>query len=160
MTSVGALSIAFTNNSNAVMSYTLNGRSRSVAIQRQVFSTGTVPPFTDYTDLWWNPRESGWGLAITQQYNIMFLAWYVYDGAGKPTWLVVPNCAVNADGNGCVGDVFSTTGPPFGPTFDPTQVKVFPAGRAFLTFTDPNNGQIDYTFTNIFVSKKITRQIF
>ena len=28
---------------------------------------------TEYTDLWWNPAESGWGLTITHQGNVLFL---------------------------------------------------------------------------------------
>jgi YVTN family beta-propeller protein len=160
VTTVGALSVSFNGTSSAVMSYTLNGQSRTVQIQRQVFNTGTAPPLTDYTDLWWNPQESGWGLAVTQQYNIMFLAWYVYDGAGKPTWFVAPNCAVNAAQSGCVGDVYRTTGPPFGPTFDPTRVTVIPAGKMFLDFTDPNNGELRYNNDTLFVTKRITRQLF
>ena len=160
VTTVGSISVNFTGNSNGVMSYTLNGQSRTVAIQRQVFNTGNTPPATDYTDLWWNPNESGWGLAITQQYNIMFLAWYVYDGAGKPTWFVASNCAVNATDTGCVGNVYRTTGPPFGPTFDPSQVQVIDAGRIFLNFTDANHGELNYNNDTLFVNKKITRQIF
>lgn len=160
VTAVGSISVAFNGNSNATMSYNVNGQSRSVPIQRQVFNTGTTAPQTDYTDLWWNPQESGWGLAVTQQYNIMFLAWYVYDGTGKPTWFVVPNCAVSSSGNGCAGDAFRTTGPPMGPTFDPTKVVVFPAGKMFLDFTDPNHGQLSYNNDNVFVTKQITRQIF
>ena len=27
---------------------------------------------TDYTDLWYNPNESGWGLNLIQQYQTMF----------------------------------------------------------------------------------------
>jgi len=134
--------------------------SRTVAIARQPFPTGTGAPPVDYTDLWWNPVESGWGLMVTHQFSVMFLAWYVYDGAGKPTWFVVPNCAVNAGDTGCVGDVYRTTGPPFGPTFDPAKVTVFPAGKMTLSFTDGNNGELDYLDSNLFVSKKITRQIF
>ena len=160
VTQVGSISVSFTNNSNAVMSYSVNGQNRSVAIQRQVFNTGNTPPLVDYTDLYWNPQESGWGLAVTQQYNIMFLAWYVYDGAGKPTWFVVPNCAVKTEGTGCVGDVYRTTGPPFGPTFDPTRVTAIAVGKMFLDFTDANNGTLQYNNDTLFVTKKITRQLF
>ena len=160
VTTVGSISVAFSGNSNATMSYTVNGFSRTVAIQRQVFSTGGTAPIIDYTDLWWNPQESGWGMAITQQFNVMFLAWYVYDGNGRPTWFVVPTCAVNAGDTGCVGDDYRTIGPPMGSTFDPSKVTVFPAGKMSLDFTDPNHGQLTYLNDNLFVTKKITRQIF
>jgi len=160
VTTVGSISVAFSNNSSGVMSYSVNGQSRSVAIQRQVFASGTTPPVVDYTDLWWNPNESGWGLAITQEFDNMFLAWYVYDGNGKPTWYVASNCAVNLSQTGCVGNVYRTTGPAFGSTFDPAQVRVFDAGKIFLDFTDANNGELNYSNDTLFVNKKITRQVF
>ena len=41
-------------------------------------------PQYDYTDLWWNPNESGWGLTITQHPSTnIFAAWYVYGSDGK-----------------------------------------------------------------------------
>jgi hypothetical protein len=142
VTAVGALSVAFNGNNNATMSYNLNGqhaRSRSSARCSQ---PGPQPPFVDYTDLWWNPQESGWGSPSRSNTTSMFLAWYVYDGAGKPTWFVVPNCAgerrQQRDRTSRMrGRRLPHHGPPFGPTFDPTRVTVFPAGKMFLDFTDP-----------------------
>ncbi len=43
---------------------------------------------TNYQDLWWNPNESGWGIQIVQQSDTLFLTWFIYDGAGNPTWVV------------------------------------------------------------------------
>ena len=54
-------------------------------------SSGAVPAF-DYSDLWWNPGESGWGLSIIQHggSHQLYAAWYVYDSSGTPLWLVMP----------------------------------------------------------------------
>jgi hypothetical protein len=30
-------------------------------------STATATTFTDYSDLWWTPDESGWGINLNQQ---------------------------------------------------------------------------------------------
>lgn len=159
VTAVGSISVAFNNNNAGTFSYTVNGQSRSVPIQRQIFGEGAVPS-VDYTDLWFNPDEPGWGIAITQRGSIIFAAWYIYDNSGNPTWLVVPNCAVSATGDSCAGDAYSTKGPPLGPTFDPAQVQVFPAGRMVLNFSDPNFGELNYLFESLFVTKKITRELF
>jgi hypothetical protein len=140
------------------MTYTVGGSSRTVAITRHPITTGTAQPTVNYTDIWWNPGESGWGLAIAHQYGVMFLAWYVYDASGKPVWYVASNCAVN--GNGCSGALYRTTGPAFGLGFNPAQVQVFTAGSVSVNFSDANNGTVSYTVDGVSGSKTITRQLF
>ena len=154
----GTVQIAFQNANSALLTYNVGGQTRTVAITRQVFQTGTTAPAVDYTDLWWNPDESGWGMAVTHQYGILFLAWYVYTNTGKPMWYVASNCAAN--GNGCSGTLYRTTGPVFGPTFDSSRIQVFNAGTVNVLFTDANNGTLTYTVDGVTSSKAITRQIF
>jgi hypothetical protein len=156
-TAAGTLSVNFKDANNATMTYTLGTQTRTVPITRQPISSGSVPG-VDYTDLWWNPNESGWGMAIAQQGSIMFLAWYVYDNGGKPVWYVASACAVS--GSGCSGSLFKTTGPPLGPTFDATQVHAVSAGTVSLSFSDANNGTLTYTVNGVTASKAITRQLF
>ena len=161
VTEVGTLTVNFTDASHATMSYTVNGASRTVSIVRQLFASGATAPAIDYTDLWWAApagSESGWGMAISHQYNVMFLAWFVYDASGKPTWYVASDCVVT--GNSCAGTLYSVTGPPFGPTFDATQVHATPVGQITVTFTGPNDGFLNYTIGTTQASKTITRQIF
>jgi hypothetical protein len=44
-------------------------------------------PAVNYSDMWWTPSESGWGLTIVQgPTNVLFAVWFVYDASGKPTW--------------------------------------------------------------------------
>lgn len=154
----GNLQVTFTDASHASMTYSAAGQARTVAITRQVFSTGTTPPVVDYTDLWWNPAELGWGIAVTQQYDVMFLAWFVYDGSGNPVWYVASDCTVS--GNGCSGVLYRTTGPAFGATFDPSRVHTFETGTVSVSFSDPNNGKLSYTVNGITATKSITRQLF
>lgn len=157
----GTLQVDFTDTAHATMSFTIGSVSRTVPIQRQLFGAGATPPTIDYTDLWYAGEQgSGWGMAISQQYNVMFLAWFVYDASGKPVWYVASDCAVVASGNGCSGDLYQVTGPPLGPTFDPTKIHATKVGTAALTFTDPNNGTINYTVNGTTGSKTITRQVF
>ncbi|HXZ49192.1 MAG TPA: hypothetical protein VEG27_09230 [Usitatibacter sp.] len=154
----GTLQVAFQDANNASMSYTVAGQTRTVAITRQPLAAGSVPPAVDYSDLWWNPSESGWGLAMAQQYGVIFLAWYVYDASGKPVWYVASDCVVS--GSSCSGTLYRTTGPPFGPTFDSTQIKVFEAGSVLVSFIDANNAVLSYTVDGVSATKTITRQVF
>ncbi|HUI98808.1 MAG TPA: hypothetical protein VLY46_01165 [Usitatibacter sp.] len=154
----GTLQVDFADPSHASMTYTVSGVSRTVSITRQVFRDSGTPPAIDYTDLWYNPNESGWGMAVSHEFDVMFLAWFVYDGSGKPIWYVAPDCAVT--GQGCSGALYQVAGPPFGPTFDPAAVHANAVGTVNVQFTDPNDGIINYTVNGVTSSKAITRQVF
>jgi surface antigen len=154
----GTLQLAFQTADTASMTYTLAGQTRTVPISRQPLGTNTVAPSLDYTtDLWWNPSESGWGLAIAQQSSTMFLAWYVYDNGGKPVWYVA-TCTLA--GTTCSASLLRTTGPAFGPSFDSSQVHVSTVGSISVNFTDGNNAVLIYTVNGASGSKNITRQLF
>jgi len=132
--------------------------ARTVSMVRQPVGVGTTTPAVDYSDLWWNPNESGWGMAMAQQNANIFLAWYVYDATGKPVWYVASNCTVS--GSSCSGALYSTKGPPFGPTFPPNQITVATAGSVIVSFIDANNAVLSYTVGNVTATKIITRQLF
>jgi len=155
---VGTLQVNFADPSHATLSFTIGSVSRTVPIVRQlVRSASTI----DYTDLWYAGAQApGWGMAISQQSSAMFLAWFVYDPSGKPVWYVAPACTVVTSGNGCSGDLLQVTGPPFGPSFDPSKIHATKVGTVAATFTDPNNGTINYTVNGTTGSKAITRQVF
>ena len=159
VSSAGNLQVNFADANNATMSFTVAGVTRTVPITRQIFPIPqTAPPAVDYTDLWWNPSQSGWGMAITHQFGSIFLAWYVYDASGKPFWYAASNCVVK--GSGCTGTLYRTTGPPFGPSFDTGQIKVFTVGSAILSFIDANTAALSYTVDGASSTKMVTRQIF
>ena len=103
----GTLDVSFHDAEHATMVFTAGTLTRTVALQRQVFRNRAVAPALDRTDLYYNASESGWGLTVSHQADIMFLTWYVYDDAGRPAWYVASACAVNAQGNGCSGTLLS-----------------------------------------------------
>ena len=157
-TANGNLQVTFQDANNASMSYTgVAGQSRTVAITRQPLANGT-PPGINYTDIWWGgASQSGWGLAITQQASTVFLAWYVYDDSGKPTWYVA-TCSMS--GTSCGGSLLRTTGPAWGPTFDSSQVHFSTVGTISVNFSDGNDATISYTVNGVTASKTVMRQIF
>ena len=140
------------------MTYTgVVGQTRTIAVTRTPLGGGTQAPI-DHTDIWWGGQsESGWGIAIGQQSSTMFLAWYVYDNIGKATWYVA-QCTLS--GTTCASSLLRTTGPVFGPTFDPNQVHTFTAGSITLNFTDANNAILSYTVNGVSGTKSITRLAF
>ncbi len=120
----------------------------------------TADPATsvNYTDLWWNPSESGWGINLAHQGDIIFAAWYTYAVDGKPLFLVgTLNKA--ADGT-YAGDLYRATGPAG------ASMTAAAVGTASLAFINGNNATLTTTAqlagmtSPMTRTSSITRQIF
>ena len=119
-----------------------------------------VPAF-DFTDLWWDPAESGWGLNLIQHAsNKVFGVMYTYEAPNRATWFVLPDGAWSSPFV-YTGAIYRANGPAFNnPAFNPALVRVTQIGLATLTFTDRNNGTFAFTVDGVRVTKTITRQPF
>lgn len=125
----------------------------------QYLAPANAPAF-DYTDLWWNPNESGWGLSITQHASHMiFAAWFTYGPDGKATWYTMPGGTWTSPTT-FTGTVYTASGPAFNGPFDKSQVVSVPVGSAALSFSDASNGTLAYTVNGVSDRKTITRQPF
>jgi Cytochrome C oxidase, cbb3-type, subunit III len=119
----------------------------------------TIVPAFDFSDLWWNPQESGWGLNLVQHASSnIFGVMYTYEAPNRPLWLVIPG-GVWSSSLQFTGTIYRVNGPPAS-GFDPALVNVRPVGTATLTFSDRNNGVITFTLDGALVTKTITRQPF
>jgi hypothetical protein len=117
----------------------------------------------DVTDLWWNPNESGWGVNLIQQSNILFATFFVYDATGQAHWYVAPDMespgAPTDQPYGFRGVLYETTGPAFSAaSFAASAVTRREVGSVFFQFVPPNSGHITYTVDGVTVDKAISRQ--
>lgn len=110
--------------------------------------------------LWWGgASESGWGLNLTQQGEIVFATWFTYDANGNGEWLVMSDG--QHSGSTYSGTLYRTTGPAYSdPAFDPSRVTRTPVGSMTLVFSDANNGTMSATLDGTTVTKAITRQVY
>lgn len=117
-----------------------------------------------YSDLWWNPQESGWGANIVQQGETAFVTLFVYGPDGKPTWYVASDARVFAlDGSGNPafrGTLYKTAGPWLGGPFDPSQVSVQAVGQLVLEPRQDGRLNLSYTAEGVSVSRDVVRQTF
>ena len=121
-----------------------------------------VTPAANYTDMWWNPNESGWGISIAQHTatNKVFAVWYTYDQAGRTVWYVVPGGAWSA-ANVFSGTAYRTQGSPWvGAAYNPNALVATPAGSVTFRFDDANHATLSYTVDGVTGSKPISRQPF
>ena len=125
-------------------------------------SPPAAAPPTNYQGLWWaSPAgsESGWGVNLTQQGDVIFATWFTYDANGNPMWRSGP--ATKTGPGAYTGTLAQTRGPAFNAVpFDPTQVTETPVGGYTLTFSDGANGTFAYTVNGISQTKEITREVF
>jgi lysyl endopeptidase len=117
------------------------------------------PVDQNFTDLWWNASESGWGLNINHQGNTLFGTLFTYDASHAPMWLVMSNGAKQADGS-YQGDLFRVQGTPFNaPAWAPPSATTA-VGTMRLVFTSNNTATLTYSVDGTTVTKAITRQVF
>lgn len=112
---------------------------------------------TDWTDLWFNPAESGWGINIIQQGATLFATIFVYEADRQPHWFVASE--MNGGPTGFSGPLYQVSGPhyagPWGATSPATAV-----GNIALTFSTANSATLQYSVGGITVTKAIQRQSF
>lgn len=117
-----------------------------------------------YTDLWWNPQESGWGANIVHQGETAFVTLFVYGADGRPTWYVAPAArtfAYDASGQPVMkGVLYRTQGPWHGGPFDTSKVATQPVGEMTI---EPGVGgaiRLHYQAEGLELTKDLVRQTF
>lgn len=123
--------------------------------------TPTNPvPALNYSDLWWDPNQSGWGFNIVQHpTGSVFGVMYTYDANGTPLWFVLPGGTWTSSTR-FTGAWYQVTGPAYNGAFDPAVVRPSQVGTATLDFSDANHGTLTFTVNGTTVVKTITRQTF
>jgi hypothetical protein len=117
----------------------------------------------DVSDLWWNPAESGWGLNLIEQSNVLFGTFFVYASDGHARWYVASNLTSSgASGDRSQvfrGDLYESTGPVvLSMPFDPASVVRRRVGDATLQYTAPNTISLAYTVDGLATTKTLQRQ--
>jgi len=133
-------------------------------ISDQTRTFGVPVPAANYTDIWWNPNESGWGLTIADHQTQIFGVWYTYRQDGQSTWFTIPGGTFSQGRRIFTGDIYQTTGPPYNTTFDPNQVHATRVGSATIDFAPPGlaagTARFTYTVGSASGSKQIQRMSF
>ena len=165
-TLVGQMRLTFTSNSEATLSYLVDGEVITKKIKRQVYS---LPPVcrwssfdrsltTNFQDLWWNPATPGWGLYVAHQGSIILSALFTYDAKGDPMWYAMSRGQRISDGL-YIGEFVSFTGPPYSaPAWSPVSPTV--VGTMTMQFTRGNAGSIAFTVDGSLEVSPIERQAF
>jgi hypothetical protein len=136
-------------------------------VEADVAGTSSSAPFTltaggrgipNYTDLWWNPAEAGWGVNLNHQGETLFATWFTYDSDGAGMWLVVPEAV--GSGSRMSGAIYRATGVPL-PQIDGAPAADFPlpsVGTGTFDFIDAGRLTFTYTLGGVTQVKTLQRQ--
>jgi len=118
---------------------------------------------TIFTDDWWNPDESGWGLVVMHQQDFIFATFFVYRSDRSPYWVTAHLQKVGTGGLATApqvftGPVYETSGPGFGGAFDPNLVGQVQVGTATFSSVNVNSATLQYSINGVNVTKTIQRQ--
>ena len=170
-TKVGVATFSFDDARTGNVTAMVDGMQVFKKLTRQEFAApvptcaigGAAGASPNYQDLWWRSpagSESGWGLNIAHQGDVLFVTWFTYGGDGRGTWLVASNVARTGNGT-YAGTLYRSVGPPMNASpWDPARVNRMPAGQVSFSFTDANNGVMTSTLEGVTRSVPITRQVF
>lgn len=112
----------------------------------------------NYTALWYNRNEPGWGVNTNHQGDLLFATLFTYDIDGGPLWLVASELRRQANG-AYTGALYRTSGPPYY-AVPFTGVTLGQVGTMTFTFASESSGTLVYTYRGATVTKSIERQAF
>ena len=159
MRAVGTMRLSPAGDGRLTLTYDVNGQQTTKAIERQVFSAARSCGWTiaghydamertNFTSLWYNPAESGWGLALSQRGDTAFAVLFSYDARNHPTWSAMSNGA--KQGLASFG----------GELFQSKSLQPKSVGDMAIDMASQKQGTLSYSIDGVQVSKPITRQYF
>ncbi len=114
----------------------------------------------NYTALWWNPNESGWGVNFTHQGDIIFATLFTYDANGDSTWYVMSDGARQGTSQTFSGTLYQTRGLAFYAPYQSNSTTIASVGTMTVTFTGADTASLTYSVNGSTVVKTIQKQVY
>lgn len=116
-------------------------------------------PLVNYSDAWWVPSESGWGINALQQGDVLVLMFYVYDEDDMPVWY--RGVTTKVAENDYKGTVYLDRGTSYREVqFGPVQYPSQAVGEVRFQATNMYDAILTYTVAGTTASKNLTRLPF
>jgi hypothetical protein len=126
-----------------------------------VAARGGNAPRTNYSDLWYNPDEAGWGINVQQHpSDKIFATWFLYGLDNRPAWYVIPD-GVWTSPREYTGTLYRTRGPFLqDAVWNPSLFSVIAVGSATLQFNRYDSLLLSYNIEGVSGQKAVVRQGF
>lgn len=112
------------------------------------------------SDIWWNPREPGWGAFLAEQDQTLVLAWYTFGPDRRPIWLLA-SLARDVEGRYRGALTRPTSGTPFDLINGAATAFPVPAvGEASIEFVDGQRGLLRYRLDGVEQTRDLERYVY
>ena len=168
-TEVGSFSLRARADGGLDFTSTIGNLSQTRKIERTRFGRlpecrykdGSRADGPNRSDIWWNPRESGWGVSLTEQDRTLIVTWYTYASDGQPMWLLG---TLSRDAEGAFAGPLTRpqSGTPFA-QINGSAATSFPVqsvGSARVEFVDGERAVFRYSLDGVSQSKDIERLVY
>lgn len=132
---VGSMTMVFSSPQSAEFSWQIGAESGSETFTRFQFASGYTPQ--NYTGMWFDPNESGWGISIDSLADTRIALVFFYDGNNQPRWVL----GSGANASGTEFDMLSFTG--FCPWCTTTEAQPVAGGTMTLNFNGNRNAAVN-----------------
>jgi len=128
----------------------------SLAGGSSVFARSNPQATAKRTATWWIPSESGWGLTVFDQGNVLIPGWFTYDVDGEPTWFFINGAFPQADGS-FRGSLLRLRGTPFNQINGPAIQTTTTVGEVNLRFSGESRLDFAYAIDGVSQSKTLEK---
>jgi CubicO group peptidase (beta-lactamase class C family) len=167
-TLAGSVTLALRDDGALDFGWTLGSQSREQRVERLRF--GRIPACrqtgdnrtvaANRSDLWWSPRQPGWGAWLAEQDRTLLVVWFTYAADGAPMWLL-GQLSRDAEGRFRGALTRPTSGTPFDRISGPaTSFPVPTVGSAEVVFTDGERAALDATLDGVRVRHDLERFVY
>jgi hypothetical protein len=100
----------------------------------------------DYTDLWYDAANAGWGINVVQSGDLLFLTFFVYGESGQPIWYAAQlDRDTSGDFDGYLGALYVGAGTWFALPWEARRFSVAPVGTASFQPSGAYTASLGYT---------------
>ena len=156
---VGAGTFTFTAENTLRFYSKIGQQEHTENLQLQIFGGDSAQYSNDYTDLYNDATQSGWGLSLIMRKSIAFMAWYTFNDDGTPTWYVASRCEFF--GNRCSAPLYALSeGLPLHQFQPSTAPKLATVREITLVIDGPKDLSLRYSVNGVPQVKTVSRFAF
>lgn len=134
-TAVGSVTLNLAEAGSGWFTWEVDGHRGTEPVQ--VYNDALQTPAVNYSGMWYNPNESGWGITFNNKGETNFSLIYFYDENGEPSWVL----GTNQDDNGGQVDMLHAQATcPWCPV---VPLDFQNAGSINFNFTSQTEGTVD-----------------
>lgn len=137
---VGEVMLSFLDAEQAYLAWTVDGHQGAEPFN--LYADTAETPAVNYSGMWYNPSESGWGITFNNKGQTNFSLIYFYDDNGQASWVLGTN--QDDDGGNIPMLYFQATCP----WCAVVPLSTESAGSIDLDFTSQTEGQVDTQIEN------------